>query len=74
MPLEYSGMAGKIADTLNDIIEPESKDGAELDRSARLSVKKARSPACLAGSYHGQPADSVTLITDLVQPRLKQLV
>jgi len=68
MPLEYSGMAGKIADTLNDIIELNQRMVAELDRISTVVGKLGRSPACLAGSYYGSwtaRADSVTLITDL---------
>jgi len=46
MPLEYSGMAGKIANTLNDI-ELNQRMAAELDRISTVVVKQDH-PACLA--------------------------
>ena len=73
MPIDHTGMAGKIADTLNHIIELNERMAAELDRIGTVVGKEGKitQRASLGGAGGSWTAcvDSVnTLITDLVQP------
>src|SRR5919202_75768 len=73
MPLDQTGMAGKIADTLNDIIERNERMAAELERISTVVGKEGKiTQRASIGNVGGSWAacfDSVnTLITDLVQP------
>ncbi len=73
MPIDQTGMAGKIADTLNDIIEQNERMTAELQRISNVVGKEGKiSERATLGNVRGSWAycvDSVnTLITDLVQP------
>ncbi|MFC1708206.1 HAMP domain-containing protein, partial [Planctomycetota bacterium] len=73
MPLHYDGVGGKIADTLNDIIELNDGLAQELERSGVLVGKegKLRHRMTRGGVGGGwtRYVDSVnTLIEDLVQP------
>ena len=73
MPIDHTGMAGKIADTLNDVIELNEKMAAELDRIGTVVGKEGkitqRASLGAAGGSWTACVDSVnTLITDLVQP------
>ncbi|WP_366048856.1 HAMP domain-containing protein [Microcoleus sp. PH2017_11_PCY_U_A] len=73
MPIDQTGLAGKIADELNDIIELNQRMAAELDRIGTVVGKEGKiSQRATIGSAEGSWAASVnsvnTLITDLVQP------
>ncbi|MCP6759676.1 MAG: HAMP domain-containing protein [Fischerella sp. CENA71] len=73
MPIDQTGMAGKIADTLNDIIEQNERLTAELQRIGNVVGKDGKiSERATLGKVQGgwsSCVDSVnTLITDLVQP------
>ena len=73
MPVEQTGIAGKIADTLNDIIERNERLAAELERISTVVGKEGkiaqRASLGNAGGSWSACVDSVnTLITDLVQP------
>ncbi len=73
MPIDQTGMAGKIADTLNDIIEQNERMATELQRIGNVVGKEGKiSERASLGNVRGSWAtcvDSVnTLITDLVQP------
>jgi HAMP domain-containing protein len=73
MPVDQTGMAGKIADTLNDIIERNERMAAELERISTVVGKEGkitqRASLGNAGGSWSACVDSVnTLITDLVQP------
>ncbi|MEG4327285.1 HAMP domain-containing protein, partial [Microcoleus sp. herbarium5] len=73
MPIDQTGLAGKIADELNDIIELNQKMAAELDRIGTVVGKEGKiAQRATIGSAEGSWAASVnsvnTLITDLVQP------
>ena len=73
MPLDHTGIAGKIADTLNDIIEMNEHMAAELERVGTVVGKEGRITE-RASIGHAKGAwkssiDSVNaLISDLVQP------
>ncbi|MBW4597292.1 MAG: HAMP domain-containing protein [Brasilonema angustatum HA4187-MV1] len=73
MPIDQTGMAGKIADTLNDIIEQNERLTTELQRISHVVGKEGKiSERASLGNVRGSWSvcvDSVnTLVTDLVQP------
>ncbi|MFB2922698.1 MULTISPECIES: HAMP domain-containing protein, partial [Aerosakkonema] len=73
MPIEKTGIAGKIADALNDIIELNERMTKELERISTVVGKEGKiTQRASLGSAGGGWAESVnsvnTLITDLVQP------
>ena len=73
MPIDKTGVAGKIADTLNDIIELNQRMSKELERVSTVVGKEGKiTQRATLGSAGGAWAESVnsvnTLITDLVQP------
>ncbi|QDL11507.1 hybrid sensor histidine kinase/response regulator [Brasilonema octagenarum UFV-E1] len=73
MPIDQTGMAGKIADTLNDIIEQNERLTTELQRISHVVGKDGKiSERASLGNVRGSWSvcvDSVnTLVTDLVQP------
>jgi HAMP domain-containing protein/signal transduction histidine kinase/CheY-like chemotaxis protein len=73
LPLEWTGMAGRIADAFNDVADINSKMGAELARLSRVVGKegKLRQRASLGhvqGSWQ-EAIDSInSLLDDLVYP------
>ncbi|HEX7705227.1 MAG TPA: HAMP domain-containing protein, partial [Thermoanaerobaculia bacterium] len=73
MPVEFTGVQGKIADTLNDILELNERTTREIEKIANVVGKegklnqRAQLPA--GGGEWGVICESVNnLITDLVQP------
>ncbi|KAB8335193.1 response regulator [Scytonema tolypothrichoides VB-61278] len=73
MPLDQTGIAGKISDTLNDIIEQNERLTTELHRISHVVGKDGKiSERASLGNVRGSWSvcvDSVnTLVTDLVQP------
>src|SRR6185369_17070556 len=73
MPVEFTGVQGKIADTLNDILELNERTTNEIERIADVVGKEGklnqRAQVPAAGGDWGVIADSVNnLIGDLVQP------
>ena len=73
MPLVWTGVAGKIADRLNDVIEANQTLGAELARVSRVVGKEGKLSQRVA--YRGSDrvwAESIesvnSLIDDLVRP------
>ncbi|HLO47882.1 MAG TPA: HAMP domain-containing protein, partial [Kamptonema sp.] len=73
MPIDQTGLSGKISDALNDIIELNERMAAELDRIGTVVGKEGKiAQRATIGSAEGSWAASVdsvnTLITDLVQP------
>src|SRR5262245_16264068 len=74
MPLDRTGMAGKIADTLNGAIDMADRLDREIERATNLVGKEGRLTrrASLEGALGGWAAtiDSVnSLIEDFVTPR-----
>jgi HAMP domain-containing protein/CheY-like chemotaxis protein/signal transduction histidine kinase len=73
MPVEFTGVQGKIADTLNDILDLNERTASEIERISNVVGKEGklnqRAQVPSAGGQWGVMADSVNnLITDLVQP------
>ncbi|OLC81967.1 MAG: hypothetical protein AUH72_08145 [Acidobacteria bacterium 13_1_40CM_4_65_8] len=73
MPVDRTGIAGKVYDTLNDIIEQNQKLTAEIQRISTVvgkagHVRQRTSLANVSGGW-AQSIDALnTLVTDLVQP------
>ncbi|HEY9747872.1 MAG TPA: HAMP domain-containing protein, partial [Allocoleopsis sp.] len=73
---EYTGMAGKVADALNDIIELNERMTKELERIGKVVGKEGkitqRASLGSAGGSWGASVESVnSLISDLVQPTVE---
>ncbi|ALF53700.1 chemotaxis protein CheY [Nostoc piscinale CENA21] len=73
MSVENTGLAGKIADTLNDIIDQNERMALELQRIGNVVGKEGKiTERASLGTVRGSWSDCVnsvnTLITDLVQP------
>src|ERR687893_1420848 len=73
LPTEWTGVAGKIADTFNDVIELNEKMAKELARVSRVVGKEGkitqRASMPTAGGSWEELADSVnTLIDDMARP------
>ncbi|MBW4512774.1 MAG: HAMP domain-containing protein [Scytonematopsis contorta HA4267-MV1] len=73
MPIDHTGIAGKIADTLNDIIDMNERMANELERISGVVGKEGKiSERASIGSVRGawkSSIDSVnTLIIDLSEP------
>jgi methyl-accepting chemotaxis protein len=73
LPTEWTGVAGKIADTFNDVIELNEKMAKELARASRVVGKEGkitqRASMPTAGGAWEELADSVnTLIDDMARP------
>jgi HAMP domain-containing protein/CheY-like chemotaxis protein len=73
LPEDWTGMAGKVADTFNDVIEMNQRMARELDRISRVVGKEGRinQRASLGdvGECWAESIGSVnTLIEDLVTP------
>ncbi len=73
MPIDHTGVAGKIADTLNDIIDQNERMAAELQRIGNVVGKEGKiadraSLGDVRGSWSNCVTSVNTLITDLVQP------
>src|SRR5438128_7496721 len=73
LPVEFTGTAGKIADTLNEIIEMQERLTSEVARTANVVGKegklnqRAQIPNA-SGSWSVVTESVNTLIGDLVQP------
>src|SRR5919205_3736218 len=73
MPIEYIGVAGKIADTLNDIIDMNQRMTEEFARISTVVGKEGRitqraSLGAPGGSWSACVNSINTLITDLAHP------
>jgi signal transduction histidine kinase/CheY-like chemotaxis protein/HAMP domain-containing protein len=73
MPLEWTGIAGKIADTLNDVIAANQSLGAELAKVSRGVGKEGKlsQRVAMTGSgrvWSGSIESVNSLIDDLVRP------
>jgi len=73
LPVEWTGIAGKIADTLNEVIETNRRLAAEVERVSHVVGKEGRtSERATIGDVTGSWktfVDSVnTLVDDLVRP------
>ena len=73
LPVEWTGLPGKIADAFNDVIELNERMANELDRVSRVVGKEGKiSERASLGDVSGSWADSIAsvnaLVSDLVHP------
>src|SRR5437660_7968391 len=73
LPLEWTGVAGKVADAFNEVVELNQRMARELDRLSRVVGKEGRlSQRGSLGDVSGCWAESIQsvndLISDLVHP------
>src|SRR5262250_2979812 len=73
LPLEWTGVAGRISDTLNDVLEINQKMARELERLSRVVGKEGKlNQRANLGEFSGAWASSIgcvnSLIEDLVYP------
>src|SRR5213083_2195940 len=73
LPLKWTGVGGKVADTVNEIMEANQRLARELERLARLVGKEGKiTHRVTVGDFTGLWASSIesvnTLVGDLVHP------
>src|SRR6185295_6943163 len=73
LPVEWTGLAGKVSDTLNDVIELNQKMANELARLSKVVGKEGKiNHRASIGEFTGSWAATIgsvnTLIGDLVHP------
>ncbi|MFO0867086.1 MAG: HAMP domain-containing protein, partial [Gemmataceae bacterium] len=73
LPMEWTGVAGKIADTFNDVVELNQRMANELDRLSRVVGKEGRiTQRASLGDVSGSWSDAIQsvneLVSDLVHP------
>ncbi|HEY7154741.1 MAG TPA: HAMP domain-containing protein, partial [Gemmataceae bacterium] len=73
LPMDWTGLSGKVADTFNDVVERNQRMARELDRLSRVVGKEGRiTQRASLGDASGSWADAVNsvneLIDDLVHP------
>jgi HAMP domain-containing protein/signal transduction histidine kinase/CheY-like chemotaxis protein len=73
LPMDWTGLAGKVADTFNEVVELNQRMARELDRLSRVVGKEGRiAQRGSLGDVSGSWADAITsvndLISDLVHP------
>ena len=76
LPVHWTGTAGKIADTLNDVIEQNAKLASELERISRVvgvegKVSHRVSLGTVSGSWATLEQSVNALIDDLVRPTME---
>jgi HAMP domain-containing protein/signal transduction histidine kinase/DNA-binding response OmpR family regulator len=73
LPRDWTGVAGKVADTFNEVVELNQRMARELDRLSRVVGKEGKlSQRASLGDVSGSWADAIDsvneLINDLVHP------
>jgi methyl-accepting chemotaxis protein len=73
LPLDWTGVAGKVADTFNRVVEQNQRMAHELDRVSRVVGKEGKlSQRASMGDVSGSWRDSIdsvnALVDDLVHP------
>src|SRR5438876_9398910 len=73
LPVDWTGVAGKVADTFNEVVELNERMAKELERLGRVVGKEGKlSQRGALGDVSGAWADAIasvtTLISDLVNP------
>src|SRR5262249_19751899 len=73
LPLDWTGVAGKVADTFNEVIELNERMADELERISRVVGKEGKinervTLGAVSGSWEDVLASVNALIGDLVHP------
>src|SRR5215469_3681426 len=73
LPLDWTGVAGKVADTFNEVVERNERMAYELERISRVVGKEGKinqraSLGAVHGSWEASISSDNALIGDLVHP------
>src|SRR5437763_9913911 len=73
LPLEWTGVAGKVADTFNEVVELNERMTRELERLSEVVGKQGKlsqrgTLGDVSGSWRASIASVNALIADLVHP------
>src|SRR5262244_1348807 len=76
LPMSWTGMAGKVADAFNDMVETNERLASELDRLSRVvgtegKITQRATASGMTGSWEGCIVSVNALIDDLVHPTLE---
>jgi HAMP domain-containing protein/signal transduction histidine kinase/CheY-like chemotaxis protein len=67
LPLQFTGLAGKVADCFNEVVELNQRMARELDRLSRVVGKEGRITQRVSlGDLSGSWADSINSVNDLI--------
>src|SRR5579871_838603 len=67
LPLDWTGVAGKVADAFNDVVELNERMALELDRMRRVVGKEGKLSQRLSlGDVSGFWQESVESVNDLI--------
>jgi HAMP domain-containing protein/signal transduction histidine kinase/CheY-like chemotaxis protein len=67
LPVEWTGVAGKVADTFNDVIELNQRMARELERLSRVVGKEGKiAQRASLGDVSGSWASSIRYVNDLI--------
>ena len=67
LPLEWTGVPGKVADTFNEVIELNQRMALELDRLSRVVGKEGKiAQRATLGDVSGSWASSIRYVNDLI--------
>jgi HAMP domain-containing protein/signal transduction histidine kinase/DNA-binding response OmpR family regulator len=67
LPVDWTGIAGRVADAFNDVVELNQRMAHELDRISRVVGKEGKiAQRASLGNVTGSWADSVNSVNDLV--------
>src|SRR5262250_2361227 len=76
LPMSWTGMAGKVADAFNDMVEMNERLASELERLSRVvgtegKITQRATASGMTGSWEGCIVSVNALIDDLVHPTLE---
>src|SRR5262250_2763081 len=76
LPMSWTGMAGKVADAFNDMVEMNERLASELERLSRVvgtegKITQRATASGMTGSWEGCVVSVNALIDDLVSPTLE---
>src|SRR5205085_8570056 len=67
LPVEWTGVAGKVADTFNEVVELNQRMAKELDRMSRVVGKEGKiTQRASLGDVSGSWSDAIDSVNDLI--------
>src|SRR2546422_10212806 len=67
LPLEWTGVAGKVADTFNEVLDRNERMARELERLSRVVGKEGKiTQRASLGDVSGAWADSIASVNALI--------
>src|SRR5215212_7963072 len=72
LPLEWTGVAGKVADAFNEVIELNERMARELERMGRVVGKEGKlTQRASLGDVRGSWADSIDSVNELINDHVR---